>query len=1065
MHTGSLRQRATLVLSIGMVGCGLGEPVVGGRLDAQSANPFDAPEAATFDGAPTPDLPVEVGADSSLDATDAAEAGDAADDRPPMRCTANSDCATDPGGRVCDLASGRCVECLPSADTCAPDRHCDAVMLRCVPGCRSDEGCAAPTPRCDTAGHACVACVTDAHCPAGSLCVGNRCAPGCNPAQPCPSAQSCCAGSCVDITGNTLHCGGCSMACALPQAMASCVMGRCAVASCADGRGDCDRDPANGCEVDTGTSLSHCGACGAACATPDGTPSCVAGRCTVGACNAGRGDCDAMPANGCETALQTSDAHCGRCGNACAAGTFCFGGACVRDNGRCTSDDQCPNDSRCDTALGRCVPNGPGARNTACSRTLRPGVFNPAIQCAYGTAPAGDAFPDRTDVISTPMVLDLNLYRASGAPARPAIVAIFESPATGGSDVSPTGVLRIIDGRTCALLDTIGPPLLERVSIPAVADLNGDGPPEIVAFAGGGGLVAFRFDVPTMRWTQYWRATLTDGRTTDTDNRGVLAGPTVVDIDDDGRPEVLRHGMVYNGQTGVRIGGSFDLGLGFNSYGGFPPVLDVDEDGAVELVTGTGLYAWNPTTSAWERETYSTRSNCTGAGCGDGITAVANFGAYTTTRFADPALPEIAVVSLGYVRVDTLEGRTVFGPVRTAGGGLGGPPTVADLDGDGQVEIAVGDSTAYAVYDPDCASPAPTQRPGGRCGTSRTTGVLWSTRSQDTSSQVTGSTTFDFEGDGSVEAVYADECFLRVYDGRTGDVVASYPHASCTAYEQPTVADVDADGRAEIVLPSNRNCGITCSGLGPRNTDPMFAGRRCGRNADCVSGACDMGFCRCTVDAECCAPGAAECTSVCVAPPAGTPGTGNTCRTARDATRFGIRVLGDAFDNWVPARPVWTQGVFHVANIDDNGRVPRTRDVRRNWRVPGLNHFRTNIPGVNNVQGSADVTSSAALGACAPAGVTVSATTCNRGAVNLPDGIAVGFYDGNPSPGPAPRICRVVTTRALAPGECETLSCVWAGVPRDMPRTVYFRGDDDGLIAECAEGNNGGTIPGVVCRP
>jgi hypothetical protein len=100
-------------------------------------------------------------------------------------------------------------------------------------------------------------------------------------------------------------------------------------------------------------------------------------------------------------------------------------------------------------------------------------------------------------------------------------------------------------------------------------------------------------------------------------------------------------------------------------------------------------------TRAWVRESWYSRTECTGAGCGIGHVAVANFGAYTSARVSDPAMPEVAVVSAGHVRVDTMDGRTVFGPVALPGGGTGGPPTVADFDGDGLPEIAAAGATAY----------------------------------------------------------------------------------------------------------------------------------------------------------------------------------------------------------------------------------------------------------------------------------------------------------------------------------------------------------------------------------
>src|SRR5205085_11574491 len=75
---------------------------------------------------------------------------------------------------------------------------------------------------------------------------------------------------------------------------------------------------------------------------------------------------------------------------------------------------------------------------------------------------------------------------------------------------------------------------------------------------------------------------------------------------------------------------------------------------------------------------------------------------------------------------------------------------------------------------------------------------------QDYSSAVTGSSVFDFEGDGAAEVVYADEQTLWVYDGGSGAVeLALDSHSSGTLMEYPLIVDVDHDGAAEIVVASN----------------------------------------------------------------------------------------------------------------------------------------------------------------------------------------------------------------------------------------------------------------------
>ena len=119
------------------------------------------------------------------------------------------------------------------------------------------------------------------------------------------------------------------------------------------------------------------------------------------------------------------------------------------------------------------------------------------------------------------------------------------------------------------------------------------------------------------------------------------------------------------------------------------------------------------------------------------------------------------------------------------GGGEGGAPTIADLDGDGIPEIGVAGARYYTVFNRD-----------GR--------VRWKSVISDRSSNSTGATVFDFDGDGSVEVIYRDERFLRVYRGTDGVLLAKTPLGSSTWAELPVVADVDNDGHADIVVSVDR---------------------------------------------------------------------------------------------------------------------------------------------------------------------------------------------------------------------------------------------------------------------
>ena len=80
--------------------------------------------------------------------------------------------------------------------------------------------------------------------------------------------------------------------------------------------------------------------------------------------------------------------------------------------------------------------------------------------------------------------------------------------------------------------------------------------------------------------------------------------------------------------------------------------------------------------------------------------------------------------------------------------------------------------------------------------------MLWTNLVEDFSSHSTGSSVYDFEGDGYAKVVYADETTLWIYQGATGRVrLAETTHSSGTVNEYPVIVDVDGDGEVEIVVP------------------------------------------------------------------------------------------------------------------------------------------------------------------------------------------------------------------------------------------------------------------------
>jgi hypothetical protein len=763
----------------------------------------------------------------------------------------------------------------------------------------------------------------------------------------------------------------------------------------------------------------------------------------------------------------------GTCAPPCEDGFVCSQGSCVPLL-PCVDDDDCENDTTC--VENACLPWSEQApsHDEACVNILPPGIFQPAVKCEFSVAPPGDPFPGHVDVQSTPIVVNFKAAQGSGPPS---ILAAFTATVV-ANYTEELGVIRVLRGDDCTLEANLGGTDLDGDGIVdyvvssaslAAADLDGDAVAEVIAYGADGSTLAFTVENGT--WGLMWKApydpSILGGPCNPVNHRcpAGWAGPSLHDLDDDGLPEIIREGAVIS-PTGVLLAGTPP---GYATYGSglFPVLANLDQDPQIELTNGQYVWEWIVGTG-WALDPAFPGASASAPG----HVAVADFGAYGAGP-ADDA--EIVVVRSSSVMVYALDGTLAQPPVAVPGAGGGGPPTVSDFDGDGLPEVGVAGQAFYTVYDIDCG---PSPRPGGLCVPATCdfaagpcpagSYYAWSRSTQDISSNVTGSSIFDFEADGRSEVVYGDECFVRVYDGETGDVLFSQYRSSCTWYENPLIADTDGNFKADLVSPSNKACspdgqGKECVTLDANGVDPQFPGLRCQSGLDCVSGVCDAGFCRCTAGAECCAAGDdAQCLEVgfaCAPPPVGTPGAGNTCRAAHPHGLSGIRVYSDATDKWVRSRTIWNQHAYHVTHVNENGTVPLTSMWSKNWKEPTLNNFRQNVPGSPNGQATGDFTSAPSPFECGSAGATLYAPVCNRGAAPVAPGITVGFYAGGSL------VCSAVTTEALDPEECEVVSCLWATPPASEGSSVEVTvvPDDADAYQECKEGNNEATIPTVYC--
>ncbi len=607
-----------------------------------------------------------------------------------------------------------------------------------------------------------------------------------------------------------------------------------------------------------------------------------------------------------------------------------------------------------------------------------------------------------TQVMMTPVVADLN---GDGMPD--VVYTTFSTNAAAGAhDNIFFGVLRAASGDGSGLLWSVGHEelgLTARQGVQpagniAVGDINNDGKLEIIV-----GLSSDQ--APTLKQLA---AISHDGRllwktTTGPDQFEYwYGGPSIADLDGDGNPEIVIGSYVFDNQGNLKWKGADApgqtglAGHGINwatingadygtpptslSYGGMLSVVaDLDlkrEPGlnnrySQEVVTGRAAYTYDGKL-LWQSP----------AGMPDGYPAIGDFN--------NDGYPEVVIASRGRVRIqDGQTGQLLWGPVEIPGSGRIGAPTIADFDGDGYPEIGVAGSNRYVALKVDIRTPGYNKTP------SFAQVKLWEAATQDVSSSMTGSSVFDFDGDGSAEIVYNDELNLRVFDGRTGRVLFMAPNTSYTALEYPVIVDVDNDGAANIVVATNDfECGDRLAG-------------------------CTRGF-------------------------------------------SGIRVFGDRSNKWVPTRKIWNQHAYSINNVEDNGKIPA--QPGQSW----VDHNTYRLNQLNPVmpKGAPDMIAelgSAAFDGCSG---TVRVWVTNSGAVRTEAGVPVSFYAMRGAV--SHFLGQTTTTGALEPGESERVELAVtlpAGGPYDLVAVADdLTGTRQGTRNECNEDNNAQTfLRGYSC--
>lgn len=306
-------------------------------------------------------------------------------------------------------------------------------------------------------------------------------------------------------------------------------------------------------------------------------------------------------------------------------------------------------------------------------------------------------------------------------------------------------------------------------SSPSVGDIDGDGDPEIIVVRAPnsqnpiGNSSTYKLVAYDHEGNELWvSAAYTKN------NFDYATAPIISDMDHDGAVEIIAGRVIFHADgtergKGRKGRGSSGLLPGNASESSVPAVADLDLDGTEEVIVGNAMYSPDGDL-VWE----DTRPGAT-----DGMIGIGNLD--------DDPEGEFIVSTGATVRAHDTDGTKIWGPYTLDGANIVSPSAIGDIDNDGYAEVVVAGGNQIVALNHD--------------GT-----VLWTQGVQDESG-ATGASLFDFDGDGIQEVVYVDEIRVYAFNGSDGvPKFVSDEHASPTMMDYPVIADVDADGSAEIVV-------------------------------------------------------------------------------------------------------------------------------------------------------------------------------------------------------------------------------------------------------------------------
>ncbi|MEM6993587.1 MAG: VCBS repeat-containing protein [Myxococcota bacterium] len=346
--------------------------------------------------------------------------------------------------------------------------------------------------------------------------------------------------------------------------------------------------------------------------------------------------------------------------------------------------------------------------------------------------------------------------------------------------------IHVVDGNygeTGVVHAVIDHPDLYCLGTPAVGDIDGDGQPDIVAVTdlADERIIAFEAD-GTLKWISEPNPHLTDPLS---QSQGAWRSGAVAidDLDGDGTAEISYAHLLYDSDGAVLWSREEQ---GFINFLQAPMVVDLDDDGRRELVLGYSAYAfddaWNAT-ELWNLYDFIPSADHPH----QTFAQVANFD--------DEPMPEVFLSNARGNFLLEHDGTVIWGPVVPAesescdlsSNGRMRPAVLFDANNDGKTDVGLSLCDEFYLFEIDEVGMT----------------VMFSAPVQDGDGS-SGSTAFDFLGDGMPEPVYSDRvaAYAWSHDGDGWETRLDLPRVSGTWMEFPVVADTDNDGSAEILVVS-----------------------------------------------------------------------------------------------------------------------------------------------------------------------------------------------------------------------------------------------------------------------